>query len=132
MRFVSSEQEDGYRGLVACIMAMCGNNHFLLKVNNTDRMSVNFRKTRNKPNSILNLQEEIEVAKDSLQPFVVAATSETVTHEIEQNGRKSWLCASDCSGAPWADCGKSVSQSAKHKGQCCTVPSTQCRDQTLK
>jgi len=55
---ISDGQEAGYRELVNQLVALCGNNHFTFNKNNTKGMMVEFRRNRNKPNTISNLREE--------------------------------------------------------------------------
>ena len=45
-------QETGYRELVDRFVAWGGNNHLIINVNKTKEMILDFRRTRNKSNSI--------------------------------------------------------------------------------
>ena len=45
-------------------MAWCGNNHLILNTNKMKDMIVDFRRTRNKPNTVSTLGEEVEVVEE--------------------------------------------------------------------
>ena len=63
---ISDGQESECRELAERFVAWCGcgNNHFILHVNETKEMIVDFRKTRIKSNSISIMREEVEVVEE--------------------------------------------------------------------
>ena len=47
-----------------CFVAWCRNNHLIFKVNKTKEIIVDFKRTRNKSNSISVIREEVEVVEE--------------------------------------------------------------------